>query len=184
MARQTTIAYALTAIVEALTTDRTDASRPRALTSSELFREGYPRGIDPTVRSREAAVGKTAFVGLSDFQPEPGITELGSDHLWLVQIAISRDYHIRYEYDVADVRAMMTEVADDTMRIAAALCWPNALSATAAAQDSGLAGAGALKRSGLRTRTSIERVGDGARAARLLNASDLYTALFMFDPDA
>lgn len=181
MAAQTSIANAITAIVEALTTDRTAASRPRALTSSELFREGYPRGVDPTVRSREALVGKTAFVGLADFSPDPGATEIGSDHLWQIQIAISRDYHIGYEYDRAKVRALMAEVADDTMRIAAALCWPNALALTAAAGDTGLAGAGALRRMGLRTRIAIDVVGGGPKAPRLLSATDAYLAEFMFD---
>ena len=182
MAKQTSITNALTAILEALTTDRTAASRPRALTSAELFREGYPRGIDPTVRSREAAVKKTAFVGLAEFAPEPGTTELGSDHLWRVQIGISRDYHVPYEYSVSDVREAMAEVADDTMRIAAALCYPKALEKTASGSDTALAGSGALQRAGLRTRTTIDRVGDGARAPRLLNATDVFSALFMFDP--
>lgn len=169
----TTFEHAIVAVREALTTD---TGKTRALGASNLFRRGYPLGVPADVRSREAAVGKTVFVSVAEYVPEPGVaTEMGSDRLWSVQFVISRDYHLGFEYDVAAVEAKMIELADDTGKITDALCWPNALDETAGGDPTGLAGE-ALGRPGSRTRIRIEAIGDGRN--RLLNAQTVFPAYF------
>lgn len=169
----TTFEHAIVAVREALTTS---TGKARALAADNLFRRGYPPGVPNDVRSREAAVGKTVFVSIAEYMPEPGVaTEMGSDRLWSVQFVVSRDYHLGFEYSLAGVEAVMIEVADDTAKIADALCWPNALNETAGGDPTGLAGE-ALGRPGSRTRIRIEAIGDGRD--RLLNAQTMFPAYF------
>lgn len=169
----TTYAHAITAVYEALTTS---TGKTRALGASDLFRRGYPVGVPSDVRSREAAIGKTVFVAIQQYAPDPGTaTEMGSDRLWSVQVVVSRDYHLGFEYSLDGVEAVMVEVADDTAKITDALCWPNALDETAGGDPTGLAGE-ALGRPGSSTRIRIETVGDGR--SRLLNAQTVFPAFF------
>lgn len=182
MSAASTTAHLLTAITEALTTDRTDPSRPRALTSTQLFVKGYPPGYDRGVRSVRARVRPGAFALIVRQQPLPGVAdEIASEHLYRVTIVVSRDYHLGYELDPSTVHATMARVADDSMRVRSALCWPGALEETADGDPTGMAGS-ALEPLDALGVVSIETVGDGRD--RLVNARDTYTAIFRYAPDA
>jgi len=182
----TTTQYLITAIEEALTTV---TGLPRGLTSTEIFTLGMPQGFPADIRVRDAGVAtnrKTCFVGLGERQRFPS-QELHNDHLWSISIWISRDYWIGYEGSLyqpsgsalAEVKRAFQTEADDCMRIAAALCYPGALTQTASAQSTGLAGY-ALDGQSVRSRPRIESVPEGGK--RLLSCLDTYTARIEFDP--
>lgn len=176
----TTIAHARTAIYESLTTDRT-ADRYRALAVAGLFRRGLPRGAPFDIRSREAMEGKTVFVGISDMSPAPGITELHSEHLFMMTFAVSCDYYLGYEVGPpADLDDLMAETVDDVAKVTAALCGGQ-LRTTVAGNETGLA-SDSLRRDGSQARILIDKVGEGRD--RLLNVTTLFGAAFDFTPDA
>lgn len=173
MAASTT-AHLRTAILEALTTV---TGKPRALASQYLFQAGYPPGVDPTLRSTRALEKPGAFVAIGRVEPQAGVTtEIGSDRLYLLQIAISRDYHIGYEFSLADVQTWMSRVADDFMRVRDALCYPGNLTQTAGAIQTGIADNG-LDASHAFTTVRFERIGEGRD--RLLNAIDVFHCHFL-----
>lgn len=177
---QTTIEHLLTAIEEGLTTI---TGKPRALTSTQLFGQGLPRGVDPGLRSTrclEAANRKTAFVDVPEMlAPEAVADELGSEHLYVLSLTISRDYHLDYEYSHTTVKALMKTVADDFMLVRKALCHPSSLDATSAAVATGIAHGG-LRSSGATSTVRYEAVGEGRH--RLVNALDRFTCAFLFTP--
>lgn len=176
MTAQTTTRYAIEAVYEALTEDLTaDVTKPRALASADLFRRGFPRSLGVKVREREARVGKTVFVALGDLAPEPGVTELVSEHLWVVTFSITRDYYLGLETSLSDVETTFREVADDTMKITDALCYPGALTTTVEGTETGLAGLGSLSREG-----SLTRVEEGP--GRLVSATTNFIGEFMHTP--
>lgn len=183
MTAVTTVQYALEAVYEALTEDLTaDVTKPRALAATDLFRRGMPRGVDPSVRGREAKVGKTAFVALGNLRPDPGFpTEMHDAHLWLMTFSVSLDYHLGFEYSVSDVEATFVTVADDVMKVTAALCYPMALSQTVAANPTGLAGVGALQRDGIQATVAVDPSGG---RSRLVNSTINFVGAIEFDPDA
>lgn len=172
-----TVAHLRTAILEGLTTN---TGKPRALPSSRLFQAGMPPGVDATLRSVRALEKPGAFVAIGRLEPQPGsATELGSDLLYKLQVAISRDYHLGYEFSLADVHTWMTRVADDGMFVRAALCFPGALDTTAGGSDTGIADNG-LDATGAITTVRFERIGEGRD--RLLNAIDVFHCHFLFSP--
>lgn len=179
MAAVTTVAHLRTAIHEALTTDRS-ATHTRAISSTYLFQRGLPPGLDATIRSTRAKGTPGAFVVIARMTPEPGVAdELGSDHLYRLQIVISRDYFLGYEQSSTDIDAVMSRVADDLMRMRAALCFPGALDATAASDDTGIAD-NALSPIGDQSVLSVDRIGTGRD--RLLNARDAFQCRLLFSP--
>lgn len=174
------VASLRTAIHEALTTDRT-ATHTRAIPSAYLFQRGLPPGLDATLRSTRAKGTPGAFVVIARMTPEPGVgDELGSDHLYRLSIVISRDYWLGYEQRTADIDTVMSRVADDLMRVRAALCFPGALDTTAAGADTGIAD-NALSPVGDQSVLTVDRIGNGRD--RLLNARDAFQCWFLFDPD-
>lgn len=176
-----TVEHLRTAILEALTTDRT-ATHPRALPAAKLFQVGLPPGLPPQMRSPRALPRPGAFVAIARIVPEPGVAdELGSDHTYRVGIVISRDYHVDFHSSFDDIQAAFTRVADDFMRLRAALCFPGALDATAAGADTGIADTG-LEATGAETQIRWEAMA-AAGQGRLLNARDTFTCRFLFDPD-
>lgn len=182
MAASTT-AHMRTAIIEALTTDRTGEAGlvgDRAIPSAYLFRRGLPPGLDATVRAARVTDKPGAFVVVARVTPEDGPgTELGSDHIYRAQIVISRDYYLGHEQVADDIDDAFTRVTDDLMRIRWALCCPGALDATAAGSATGI-GPEALRPLGDQSVLQVEQVGNGR--SRLLNARDTFWCPFLYQP--
>jgi hypothetical protein len=177
-----TSAHLLTAVTEALTTDRVDSSRPRALPSSRLFAAGFPPGFDRTIRSARAKVKPGVFVMAVRLSPNLGLAEeLGDQHLYRCTLIVSRDYHVSFERDPAAHLAVMARVLDDAMAVRAALCSPGALASTAAGDATGVEGRGLTPLDELNA-ISIEQVGDGRD--RLVNARDSFVAILNYAPDS
>ena len=175
----TTIAHLRTAVIEALTTDRT-ATYTRAIPADYLFQRGLPPGLDPQIRSTRCTGKPGVFVVVSRVTPHAGVgTELGSDHLYDCQIVISRDYYLGHEQIHADIDSVFTRVTDDLFRMRAALCYPGALDQTAAGHATGIAPE-ALIPFGDQSVLTVESIGTGTN--RLLNARDVFLAHFQYQP--
>lgn len=179
MSAQTSVANLRTAILEALTTS---TGKPRALPSQYLFQVGLPPGVDATLRSTRALDKPGAFVSIGRAEAMAGVSiELGSDLLYSMNVAISRDYFLGWEFSIADIQTAMTRVIDDFMRVRAALCYPGALDQTAAAGATGIADNG-LDATGAQTSVRFDRIGEGRD--RLLNAIDVFRCYFLHNPGA
>lgn len=174
--------HLLTAVTEALTTDRVDVTRPRALPTARVFLPGFPPGYDRTIRSARAKGRPGAFVMMVRQTPDLGLAEeLGNQHLYRCVLLVSRDYHVAFERDPAVLLSTMARVADDSMAVRAALCWPGALATTTAGDATGLEGRGLTPLDELGA-ISIEQVGDGRD--RLVNARDSFVAILNYAPDS
>lgn len=180
MAGVSTVAHLRTAILEALTTDRT-ATHPRALPADKLFQVGLPPGLPAQMRSVRALPRPGAFVVVARQSTAPGVAdELSDEHQYVLGIVISRDYHIGFHSSEADIQAAFTRVADDFKRIRAALCYPGALDRTADGDVTGIADTGLIA-TGAESQIRFEEIAAPARG-RLLNARDSFTCRLLFDP--
>ncbi|MGE0400840.1 MAG: hypothetical protein AB7T06_29285 [Kofleriaceae bacterium] len=170
----TTVEHLHTAIYEMLTTA---TGRMRALEADEIFNQGFPPGFPPDLRSvasRDGGKRGSAFVAIGQVQPMAGSAdEVGSIHLYQINVTISRDYYLGEGWDASDVRASMVRVADDYMRVREALCWPENLRETVGSVATGL---DELVAANSQSRVRVEMIGSGRD--RLLNAQDVFLGVF------
>lgn len=160
----------------------------RTLPEGQRYARGYPPGFAASMRAtrarerrgEERVVG-AVFVVVSAASVERFASgEIGTAHLYRVRIALYRDHWLGFEGDPAEVEQALVDATDAFFRVRAALCWPGNLSATEAADDTGLAG-GALNGAGASTRlVSVDSLGD---SGRLLQFRDDFDAELDFDPD-
>jgi hypothetical protein len=176
----TSLANAYVRIYEVLCEGR---GTNRALAAGYFRRGGPPGFLGETARAPRARDTPRVFVHISSGGAMPGYpTEMHDEHLYQLDVVLLRDHWLGYQGGPDAVEAALVRIADDHMKIAAALCWPGNLATTHAGTDTGLCGAGALARGGSRfevvSQTALGRDG------RLVQVRDVFTGAFAFDPDA
>lgn len=171
-------------IYEALTTN---TGKPRALAAADLFQRGYPSGVDPKLRAMRCRERPTVFVAMPRQGAAVGDPELGSEHLYELTIAISRDYFLGWPMTATEgrtaglneVETALVKVADHFPKLRAALCYPNAHdTVTETSAATGLAGGSLMGAAGEST-TTIQIVEAGAR---IVNVQDRFTARVSWAP--
>lgn len=171
-------AHAVTRIYEVICGG---AGGTHALPAALRFSRGYPPGFTASLRATRAretvngvATAGAAFVVLGAASTERFASgEMSDAHLYRVRVAIYRDHWLGYEGDAQQIEREIARSTDAFFALRAVLCFPGNLATTAAANDTGLAGA-ALNGAGASTRlVSVDNLGD---RARLLQFRDDYEA--------
>lgn len=153
----------------------------RTLAESDRFqRLTTTRGVRDALSIR---AGEQPIVHVS-IRSDPdidGIAELTDDHLYRIQVRITRYYHIAYDSDPESVDTTLDRAFDDRCRTRAVLGHPANLAKTEAGDDTGIAGS-SLRLRGMSEGDSPDDVLSGAD--RLHVEIDVYEAEFSFSPDA
>lgn len=131
-----------------------------------------------SVRAGERPIVHVSIRGDADID---GIAELTDDHLYRLQVRITRYYHIAYDSDPESVDATLDRAFDDRCRTRAALGHPANLVQTEAGKPTGIAGS-SLRLRGISEGDNPDDALSGAD--RLHVEIDVYEAAFSFSPDA
>lgn len=153
----------------------------RTLAESERLARLRTSKADRTTIAVRAKVRPLVEVLSTEIEPDDVVAdELHSEHHYMLGFVVRRYYYLGYESDPAEIEATAVRMADDAMRVRAALSHPSNMLTTEEAEDTGIGGP-ALQY--VRSRLQrLEQVGDGRD--RLVLYQDEYRAAFSFSPDA
>lgn len=152
----------------------------RTLTEPQRFARLRTSKGDRTTIAVRAKIRPLVEVLSTEVEPDDGVAdELHSEHHYMLGLVIRRWYYLGYEAAPAEIEATAVRMADDAMRVRAALSHPSNLLTTEEAANTGIGGP-ALKfvRSRLQR---LEQLGDGRD--RLVLYQDDFRAAFSFSPD-